>query len=311
MHFRPVSNPSFTTSHYSSNHQSPSSVVIEHIRPSEKSREFLLELLTYTNTPTYALSSYNFVGSTVIMFFNTPSQCSYFYSKIPFIRSNSIYNHLYIRAERFNTERTRGRVLFHALQSNLAPSNIKCTFNNFTNSFQLRHITNSNIDWNNNPIYISNDTYNTWSTSYNTYKLHIKSLNSLISDSQSSHQSAQLPSTTRPNYLRTISIRSTSIDTALSILPFIHITSQSQINAAILNVSSIRNKVDHSLDLFNDLICLTETWLKDNDIAISASLNINNLSFSQLNRLGPHLGGGVGILYNTNINLINSTDLAL
>ena len=54
----------------------PSSVVIEHIRSSEKSREFLLELLTYTNTPTYDLSSYNCVGSTVIMLFNTPSQCS-------------------------------------------------------------------------------------------------------------------------------------------------------------------------------------------------------------------------------------------
>ena len=58
-----------------------------------------------------------------------------------------------------------------------------------------------------------------------------------------------------------------------------------------------RNKVDHTFDLFNDLhfdlICLTETWLKDNYVAISASLNINNLSFAQLNRLGPHLGGGV------------------
>ena len=172
MYFRPVSNPSFTTIHYSSNHQSPSSVVIDYIRPSDKSREFLLELLTYTNTPTYALSSYNCVGSTVIMFFNTPSQCSYFYSKIPFIRSNSIYNHLYIRAERSVTERTCVRVLFHATKSNLAPSNVKCTFNNYTNSFELRHFTNSNIDWNNNPIYISNDTYNTWSTSYNTYKLN-------------------------------------------------------------------------------------------------------------------------------------------
>ena len=118
MHFRPFSsNPSFTTSHYSSNHQSPSSVVIEHIRPSEKSREFLLELLTYTNTPTYALLSYNCVGSTVIIFVNTPSQCSYFYSKMPFIRSNSIYNHIYIRAERSITERTRGRVIF--MQQNL------------------------------------------------------------------------------------------------------------------------------------------------------------------------------------------------
>ena len=76
----------------------------------------------------------------------------------------------------------------------------------------------------------------------------------------------------------------------------------------------LRNKVDHILDLFNnlhfDLICLTETWLKDNS-AISASLNINNIRFVQLNRLGPHLGGGVGIIYKSNLNLINSTDLAL
>ena len=52
-------------------------------------------------------------------------------------------------------------------------------------------------------------------------------------------------------------------------------------------------------------------WLKDNDIAIYASLNINNLICAQLNRLGPLLGGGVGILYKSNLNLINSTDLAL
>ena len=52
-------------------------------------------------------------------------------------------------------------------------------------------------------------------------------------------------------------------------------------------------------------------WLKDNDIAIYASLNINNLICAKLNRLGSHLGGGVGILYKSNLNLINSTDLAL
>ena len=54
-HFRPVPNPSSTTNHYSPNHPSPFSVVIEHIKPSEKSREFLLELLTYINIPTHAL----------------------------------------------------------------------------------------------------------------------------------------------------------------------------------------------------------------------------------------------------------------
>ena len=190
-HFRPVPNPSSTTNHYSPNHPSPFSVVIEHIKPSEKSREFLLELLTYINIPTHALKSYNFSNATVIIFFNTPSQCSYFYSKIPFIRSNSIYNHLYIRAERSITERTHGRVLFRSTKSNLAPSNVKCTFNDYTNSFELRHLTNSKIDWNKNPIYISNDTYNTWSTSYNAYRLNTNSLNSSISNSQSSHQSSQ------------------------------------------------------------------------------------------------------------------------
>ena len=143
----------------------------------------------------------------------------------------------------------------------------------FTSSFELRHLTNSKINWNKNPIYISNDTYNARSTSYNTYKLNIKSLNLSI--------------------LSTISVPGTSIETTLSIPPFIHNTSKSQINAAILNVSIIRNKVDHTLDLFNDihldLICLTETWHKYNDVAISASLNINNLSFAQLNGLGPIL----------------------
>ena len=39
--------------------------------------------------------------------------------------------------------------------------------------------------------HISNDTYNTWSTSYNAYRLNTNSLNSSISNSQSSHQSSQ------------------------------------------------------------------------------------------------------------------------
>ena len=112
----------------------------------------------------YSLKSYNVCNVTVIIFFNTLSHCSYFYSKIPFIRSNLIYNHLYIRAERYITDRTHGRVLLHAIQSNLDTYNVKCTFNNYTNSFERRHLTNSKIDWNKNPIYISNDTYNAFST---------------------------------------------------------------------------------------------------------------------------------------------------
>ena len=137
------------------------------------------------NREYYKQWQYNFSNATVIIFFNIPSQCSYFYSKISFIRSNSIYNHLYIRAARSITERTHGRVLFKS------SFNVKYTFNDYTNSFELRHLTNSKIDWNKNPIYISNDTYNTWSTSYNAYRLNTNSLNSSISNSQSSHQSSQ------------------------------------------------------------------------------------------------------------------------
>ena len=50
-----VLNHSYYSSHFLNAPPSPFSVVFEHIKPYEKSCEFLLELLTQINIPTHAL----------------------------------------------------------------------------------------------------------------------------------------------------------------------------------------------------------------------------------------------------------------
>ena len=86
-------------------------------------------------------------------------------------------------------------------------------------------------------------------------------------------------------------------------------------NVATLYVASLTNNADHILDVFNDLdlviICLPETWLLDLDKAVICQLTSHSLTFTQLNRPSPHRGGGIGILFKSNIKLITSNDLFL
>ena len=69
-------------------------------------------------------------------------------------------------------------------------------------------------------------------------------------------------------------------------------------------MQSIRNKVENTIDLFHDLqldiLCLTETWLTDNDTPIISSLNTKPLSLIHLLRPGTLYGGGTGVLYKKN-----------
>ena len=65
----------------------------------------------------------------------------------------------------------------------------------------------------------------------------------------------------------------------------------------------------HDLDI--DILCITETWLLDNDIPKISSLNTKSLRFTHLPRPGPNYGGGIGVLYRNNIKLIHSSDLHL
>ena len=95
--------------------------------------------------------------------------------------------------------------------------------------------------------------------------------------------------------------------------PMVTSSSTQNIKAATLNIRSIRNKIEIILDLFNDLdldfLCLTETWLSNNDTPIISSLNTDTHCFVHLPRDGLHLGGGIGLLYNKNIKLTNNKDL--
>ena len=54
-----------------------------------------------------------------------------------------------------------------------------------------------------------------------------------------------------------------------------------------------------------DLIAITETWLSDDDLSISSQLTPNKFTLIQHNR--SKKGGGVALLYNSNLTVINTS----
>ena len=70
--------------------------------------------------------------------------------------------------------RMRGSGIYHAIKQGLAPRNVKCTFNDNTGKFELRHVLNSRIDWINNDLLISDSEFNKWSESYENFKFSTK-----------------------------------------------------------------------------------------------------------------------------------------
>ena len=70
--------------------------------------------------------------------------------------------------------RMRGSIIYHAIKQDLAPRNVKCTFNDNTDKFELRHVLNSRIDWINNDLLISDSEFNKWSASYENFKFSTK-----------------------------------------------------------------------------------------------------------------------------------------
>ena len=81
---------------------------------------------------------------------------------------------LFIRNNRSHNMRMRGSVIYHAIKQGLAPSNVKYTFNNNIDKFELRHVLNSRIDWINNDLLISDSEFNKWSESYENFKFSTK-----------------------------------------------------------------------------------------------------------------------------------------
>ena len=97
----------------------------------------------------------------VIIFFNSDNLYYTFTSKIQNIKKHPNFKNLYFRKQRSLLERERGKLLYHATKANLAPSNSKCTYNNSNETYELRNIVTSKVDW--------VKTYKTWENSYESY----------------------------------------------------------------------------------------------------------------------------------------------
>ena len=147
------------------------SIVIEHLTPSQSTKVFLNEFLSYIHISPDTILSYKIAKSIAIIIFKSNQCYQAFISNLCNTRNNLRYSNLYFRKERTYSEMTRGRIIYHAYKEHLIPSNVKCTFNNKTNIFELRPTLNNSIkiDWNSEAIHISELNFNKWKLSYEHY----------------------------------------------------------------------------------------------------------------------------------------------
>ena len=114
-------------------------------------------------------TSYNFINSICILYFNSPNSSYTFISNTYNITKDTRFSHLYIREQRSGSEILRDRVLYYAIKEHLAPAGTRCTFNNLYSTLELRHAKHSKIDWSSHPTLITQTDFNKWKTSYEAY----------------------------------------------------------------------------------------------------------------------------------------------
>ena len=118
---------------------------------------------------TNSLTSYKFINSICVIYFNSPNSQYTFHSNVNHIKKDPRFSHLYIREQRSGNEIFRGRVIYHAIKESLTPTGTRCTYNNFNSTFELRNTKHSKIDWYSDPTLIKHTDYNKWKTSYEAY----------------------------------------------------------------------------------------------------------------------------------------------
>ena len=147
-----------------SEHQN-NTLIIEHVKPCQLNYNFITSILKYTNI--------HILQKTISI--TLPTSCtSFLLSQRRVIKSNPTFSHLLIRTDRSHNMRMWGSIIYHAIKQGLAPRNVKCTFNDNTDKFELRHVLNSRIDWINNDLLISDSEFNKWSASYENFKFSTK-----------------------------------------------------------------------------------------------------------------------------------------
>ena len=113
----------------------------------------------------------------------------------------------------------------------------------------------------------------------------------------------------RPRTRQAITSKQTGVDCAnlvQLITPVSALDSCTAARLGLLNVRSLRNKADVITDYAceNDIniLCLTETWLTDNDASLVSAIVPQGYKFQHL-PLNDRRGGGVGVLFKASFHL--------
>ena len=110
--------------------------------------------------------------------FSNKSFCDIFLGRFSSIKFNPRFSHLYVRNSLPYKTRLLGNILYHAYILKLTPINTKTIFNIYTNSFEIRLISNS-IDWSLPPITIHQTLLIDWESSYHKFKSSFPSYSTL------------------------------------------------------------------------------------------------------------------------------------
>lgn len=113
----------------------------------------------------------------------------------------------------------------------------------------------------------------------------------------------------RPPTRQAIPNKQTGVDSSnlvQLITPVSALDSCTAATLGLLNVRSLRNKADFITDYACendiDILCLTETWLTDNDASLISAIVPHGYKFQHLPR-NDRRGGGVGVLFKASFHL--------
>lgn len=144
-------------------------------RNDDKLKELVNKLLTTSNLKPDSIIKLKPVSNKKIIctFKDTTSASSFLSSRQTLKSKFPELNKAFIRPSLDSNDMRRHKILYHAVKNNLIESTktIKCVFNYFSNTFELRYFLNSKIDWHTSFDY---SCYEEWNISYNKYISSIK-----------------------------------------------------------------------------------------------------------------------------------------
>ena len=153
-------------------------LVIKHLKPSDMNTEFISSILIPMLLPKISISIVTFKNNNAIIQFSNKSFCDIFFRRFSSIEFNPRFSHLYVRNSLPYKTRLLGKILYHVYILKLTSINTKPIFNTYTNSFEIRLISNS-IDWFLPPITIPLTLLIDWESSYLNFKYSVPSSSNL------------------------------------------------------------------------------------------------------------------------------------